>query len=98
MTHNYVICREKWINGVVVKKSGPLTYLIPMDDLVIWKRHVVQLKINYDTSETIVSKSDGIITPVLLPTRASDAIAQSNINSPPVHDTPGEVVRVNEES
>lgn len=34
---------ETWTKGVVVKRFGPVTYLVQVDD-VYWKRHIDQLR------------------------------------------------------
>ena len=35
--------KKPWINAVVIKKLGPVTYLVQVRDLV-WKRHIDQLR------------------------------------------------------
>jgi hypothetical protein len=35
---------DKWVRATVVKRQGPLTYKVRVNDSLVWKRHVDQLK------------------------------------------------------
>jgi hypothetical protein len=35
---------DKWVPASVVKRKGPLTYRVRINDSLVWKRHVDQLK------------------------------------------------------
>lgn len=44
-----VICRNyrnqpPWVNGIIVRKLSPVTYLVKVNGLGVWKRHVNQIK------------------------------------------------------
>ena len=43
MARDYRQQKKSWINAVVIKKLGPVTYLVQVGDLV-WKRHIDQLR------------------------------------------------------
>lgn len=42
LVRDYRQSKETWMNGVIVKKLGPVTYQVQVDDL-LWKRHIDQL-------------------------------------------------------
>ena len=44
MARDYRQQKKSWINAVVIKKLGPVTYLVQVGDL-IWKRHIDQLRV-----------------------------------------------------
>ena len=35
---------EKWTKGVIISKLGPVTYQVEIEDEIVWKRHIDQLK------------------------------------------------------
>ena len=35
---------DKWTKGVIISKLGPVTYQVELEDEIIWKRHIDQLK------------------------------------------------------
>ena len=47
MAKNY---REgpQWMPGLVVEHKGPLTYIIPLDSGMLWRRHIDQLRLGPD--------------------------------------------------
>lgn len=56
LTRDYRQRKETWVKGVVIKRLGPLTYLVQVGDLV-WKRHVDQLRLTHvDTGVGLSTK------------------------------------------
>ena len=58
---------QKWVQGVLTKQLGPLTYLVQVDQGQMWKRHVDQLR---DTAVPPTNSAHPTLTET--PTTASD--------------------------
>ena len=43
MVHSYHDIDPSWISGKVVEKKGDVTFLVEIEDGIIWKHHVDQL-------------------------------------------------------
>ena len=43
MVHSYHDIDPLWISGKIVEKKGDVTFLIEIEDGIIWKHHVDQL-------------------------------------------------------
>ena len=78
----------KWVPGVVLQCTGPLTYMIQLDDKSLWKRHVDHLQSHVETQpnpSTLTATDDSEssdspfipITPSTEPSLTSDETSQS---------------------
>ena len=78
----------KWVPGVVVQCTGPLTYMIQLDDKSLWKRHVDHLQSRVETQpnpSTLTATDDSEssdspfipIIPSTEPSLTSDETSQS---------------------
>ena len=41
---------QKWIDGVIVRRLGPVSYLVQLNDGSIWKRHINHIRARSDQS------------------------------------------------
>ena len=62
----------KWVCGVVIKRKGPVTYLVQVENGTVWKRHVDHVR-----SRGRVDKSDALL-PVGQDTRVQDTDSSDN--------------------
>ena len=51
MVHSYHDIDHSWISGKIVKKKGDVTFLVEIEDGIIWKCHVYQLLSKGQTTE-----------------------------------------------
>ena len=52
MVRSYCNSDPKWIPGIILKKKGNLTYLVKLQDGIVWKRHSDQLQEFNGTQDT----------------------------------------------
>ena len=71
----------KWIPGVVVQCTGPLTYMIQLDDKSLWKRHVDHLQSRMElqaTSSTTSTDSSESSEPFFIPSTSPTELSSSS--------------------
>ena len=52
MVHSYRNSKPKWIIGITLKKKENLTYIVKLQDGIVWKRHSDQLQEFNGTQDT----------------------------------------------
>ena len=85
--------QKLWKLGVVVRRQGPLTYLVKMDSGQLWRRHIDHLRDLGELSSTTevtspqshVSHTDDVVSPpAMIANDLADTDSSSNSSLTPV--------------
>lgn len=87
-----------WIPGVIVERSGPLSYVIETEDKQIWRRHVDQLKELGDGVAMDNSTDDSELTYPPPTSAANDEVTETAGTTDPVEPPQVEPVQPETES
>lgn len=75
LSHNR---ESKWINGTIIKRTGPVSFIIEMSDGRTVKRHQNQMRQKYDNQTIDISEILDIPIP---PITAQEPVQNDNDNS-----------------
>ena len=53
---------NKWVPGTIQRRQGPLTYKVKINDTLLWKRHVDQLRARVEEADYLGPTSKSAVT------------------------------------
>ena len=77
MVRSYRNKEEKWVSGIIVSKSGNLTYIVELSDGTQCKRHIDQLS----SREVVIVQEESIDTYDCTTTQSDDTPQDGNSDS-----------------